>query len=46
VEGRYPESIAYIEENYGIYIDRSRYVVDYEIFASNIMPVIDVMALE
>ena len=45
VEGRYPESIAYIEEKYGIYIDRTKYVVHYNIFASNIMPDITVIEL-
>jgi len=43
VEGRYPDSIAYIEKNYGIHIDRTRYVVHYSIFASNIMPDITVI---
>ena len=38
IEGSYPESIAYLEENYGIHIDWSKYVVHYSIFASNIMP--------
>ena len=45
VEGRYPESVAYIEENYGIRIDRSKYIVHYSIFASNIMPDITVIEL-
>ena len=46
VEGRYPESLSYIENKYNIHIDRSKYVVDYEIFASNIMPSIKVMELK
>ena len=46
VEGSYPENIAYLEKNYKIYIDKSRYIVDYEIFASNIMPSIKVMELK
>jgi len=44
IEGRYPDSIAYIEENYGIHIDRTKYVVHYDIFASNLMP--DIMVIE
>lgn len=44
VEGRYPESIAYIEERYGVYIDKSRYVVHYTVFASNVMPEITVFS--
>jgi len=43
VEGRYPQSIEYIEEHYGIHIDRSRYVVHYNIFASNLLPDITVL---
>ena len=45
VEGRYPDSIAYIEKHYGIHIDTTRYVVHYNIFASNIMPDITVLEL-
>lgn len=42
IEGRYPPSAEYLEENYGIAIDRERYHVFYEGFASNIMPDITV----
>ena len=45
VEGRYPESLAYIEEHYGIHIDRTKYAVHYDIFASNILPDITVVEL-
>ncbi|MCL1819821.1 MAG: hypothetical protein FWG36_04085 [Oscillospiraceae bacterium] len=45
VEGSYPESIAYIEDNYGVYIDRTKYVVHYDIFASNLLPDITVIDL-
>ncbi|MEA4815618.1 MAG: hypothetical protein VB120_02020 [Lachnospiraceae bacterium] len=44
LEGSYPESFEYIKENYGIHIDEEKYFVDYEIFASNIMP--DVTVIE
>ena len=40
-EGRYPESIEYLKENYGLYISDD-YTVRYNIFASNIMPDIKV----
>ncbi|PHV70467.1 hypothetical protein CS063_10280 [Sporanaerobium hydrogeniformans] len=43
IEGMYPRNIGYIEDNYGIMIDTSRYIVHYEIFASNIMPDITVL---
>ena len=45
IEGRYPESVEYIEENFGIFIDRTRFVVHYRVFASNILPEIVVIAL-
>lgn len=42
IEGRYPPSVEYLEENYGIQIDRNRYDVFYSGFASNFMPDITV----
>lgn len=42
IEGRYPPSVEYLEENYGIQIDRNRYDVFYSGFASNLMPDITV----
>ena len=44
VEGAYPESVDYLEQNYGLYINHKRYVVSYSAFASNVMP--DVRVLE
>jgi DNA invertase Pin-like site-specific DNA recombinase len=46
VGGYFPDSISYIEENFGIYIDRTRFIVHYEVFASNILPNIRVFELE
>ena len=46
VNGQFPESLAYIEENYSVFIDRTRFVVVYNIFASNMMPVIQVFELD
>ena len=43
-EGIYPPDLAYLEAHYGIQIDRTRYTVIYEAFASNLMP--DVTVLE
>ena len=42
IEGRYPSSVEYLVENYGIQIDEDKYAVFYEGFASNIMPDITV----
>lgn len=43
LEGVYPPDVAYIEENYGLMIDHEKYIVHYNIFASNIMADITVM---
>ena len=45
IEGYHPPGIEYIEERYGIYIDRSRYAVFYVIYGSNMMPMITVVEL-
>lgn len=45
LEGRYPESIQYLVENYGLQIDFEQYAVSYEIFADNIKPRVKVIAL-
>lgn len=46
IEGSYPESIEYISEHYGVLIDKNKYVVHYDIFASNIMPDITIIELK
>lgn len=43
VEGSYPDGFEYLRRNYGVSIDQSKYVVHYQIFASNIMPDITVL---
>lgn len=45
-EGIYPPDIAYLEDNYGVQIDREQYAVHYEVFASNMMPDITVLEYE
>lgn len=46
VEGRYPGSISYIQENYDIYVDEKRYAVHYEYVGENLAPDITVIVLE
>ena len=46
IEGRYPPSVEYLEENYGVQIDRRKYNVFYNGFASNVMPEITVIPAE
>ena len=42
-EGIYPPTVEYLEEHYGVQVDRERYTVMYEVFASNLMPDITVL---
>ena len=44
VEGAYPESLDYLKEHYGLIYDETRYIVNYEVMGSNLMP--DVTVLE
>ena len=44
LEGAYPASYADLKQRSGVAVDEERYIVFYEIFASNIMP--DVTVLE
>ncbi len=46
IEGRYPPSVEYLEEHYGISIDRNSYNVFYSGWASNIMPDITILPVE
>ena len=43
VEGAYPESLDYLRENYGLAYDEARYMVTYDAFAGNLMPMIYVV---
>lgn len=43
IEGRYPPSVEYLEEHYGVSIDRNRYHVFYDGWASNLMPEITIL---
>ena len=45
-EGIYPPDLAYLEEHYGVQIDKERYTVIYEVFASNLMPDITILENE
>jgi len=42
-EGVYPPSLEYLEENYGLRINRGDYYVVYEAFASNLPPTVRVV---
>ena len=42
-EGFYPPDLDYIVQNYGVQIRKDVFIVDYDVFAENIMPGIKVM---
>ncbi len=42
IEGFYPPNINYLVENYGLSVNEEKYVIYYSVFASNIMPEIEV----
>lgn len=42
LEGSYPPDIAYMKDHYGLQFDEGRYAYRYEVFASNVMPEIEV----
>lgn len=42
-EGIYPPDVAYLEEHYGLRIDKERYTVMYEAYGSNLMPDITIL---
>ena len=44
IEGTYPSSLAHLEENYGLVVNRSDYAITYEVFADNVMPNVVVLA--
>lgn len=38
VEGMYPRDISYLEDKYGLVVNRNKYKIDYDLFATNILP--------
>lgn len=46
VEGSYPASLEYLEQNYGLQINHERYIVTYNAFASNLVPQISVLQVK
>lgn len=46
INGCYPESLEAIEKEYGIIIDKDRFIVSYDIIAPNVMPGISIYVKE
>ena len=42
LEGIYPPNVQYMEDNYNLRYDKTKYYIHYDAFASNIMPTIEV----
>lgn len=45
VEGRYPPTLDYLVDNYGVVINHDKFIVSYSVFAENIMPDISVLEI-
>lgn len=45
-EGRYPESVKYMEDHYGLTYDKSAFSVKYQLRGSNIRPYVTVIRKE
>ena len=43
VEGRYPASLEYLRENYGLLYNEQLFYVDYQVTGSNVRPVVTVI---
>lgn len=43
LEGAYPSTLEYLEENYGLVVNDKDYVVTYVAYASNVMPSVQVV---
>ena len=43
IEGAYPNSVEYVIEHYGIQYNKDDYIIQYEFYASNLMPEITVL---
>jgi len=46
IEGRYPPSIDYLREHYGLSIDTEKYVYHYQMMGANLLPQIRVFHRE
>lgn len=38
IEGSFPPNIQYLKDNYNLVINEDKYIVHYNVFASNVMP--------
>jgi len=45
IEGFYPQNLSYLEENYGLQIDYTKYFVFYDLFNWNMIPSVRVVPI-
>ncbi len=45
LEGQYPQSLDYMEQNYGLALDREKYVYHYQSIGANLLPQISVFPI-
>ncbi len=43
MEGRYPDSVDYLKQNYGLVYNEKLFYVDYQVTGSNIRPIVTVI---
>lgn len=43
VEGSYPESLEYLQKEYGITYDSDKYFIDYQVWGENVLPDITII---
>ena len=43
IEGKYPDSMEYLETNYGLRVNSEDYYIVYEVFAENVAPTVRVV---
>ncbi len=43
IEGRYPESLEILREEYGLQIDYDEFFVDYQVFGANLIPDVTIL---
>ncbi|MGN0363840.1 MAG: hypothetical protein ACI4ET_13510 [Bilifractor sp.] len=46
IEGRYPDSLEYLKDNYGLLYNEKLFYVDYQVTGTNIRPVVTVIRRE
>ena len=46
IEGVYPSSVDYLEKNYGVLIDHSRYEVNFQTVGANVIPAVQLIEID